>query len=192
MTSCKDADGTRLAGLARAAVASYVRRTPLPSIAEVSDALRASGDVFVTVEAPPGTLRGCLGSMGGDESLAVEVIRLAGKAATADTRFAPLALSDLEAFAVKVSVLGPRTPVVASSPDDLCATLRPGTDGVVLELPPPGSRALFLPEVWAKVEDDPRAFLGALSEKQGAPASAWRDRFSEARVSTFQTRAFSA
>jgi AMMECR1 domain-containing protein len=130
--------------------------------------------------------------MDGGESLAAEVVRLAGEAATADTRFPSLALSDLEAFTVKVSVLGPRTPLVASSPDDLCAQLRPGTDGVVLELPRPGNRALFLPEVWAKVEDDPGVFLGALSEKQGAPASAWRDRFSEARVSTFQTRAFRA
>ncbi|NRA96043.1 MAG: AmmeMemoRadiSam system protein A [Planctomycetes bacterium] len=192
MIPLADVDGVRLVALARAAVVSYVRRTPLPSVTDVSDGLVDPRDVFVTVEAPPGTLRGCLGSMGGDESIAAEVVRLAGEAATSDTRFPPLAFSDLEAFTVKVSVLGPRIPLVASSPDDLCARLRPGTDGVVLELPPPGSRALFLPEVWAKVENDPGVFLGALSEKQGAPASAWRDRFSEARVSIFQTWVFGA
>ena len=62
----------------------------------------------------------------------------------------------------------------------LCSTLRPGIDGVTLELG--DHRATFLPQVWESLPD-PRAFLAALKDKAGLPGEFWSPRLN---VSLYQ------
>jgi AMMECR1 domain-containing protein len=49
--------------------------------------------------------------------------------------------------------------------------LRPGIDGVVLEIN--GRRSTFLPQVWEELTD-PVEFLNHLSRKGGSASDAWR------------------
>jgi AMMECR1 domain-containing protein len=70
--------------------------------------------------------------------------------------------------------------------DDLCRRLRPGIDGVILQVG--GARATFLPQVWEQLPD-PADFLDHLCLKAGLPVSAWRDGRPE--ISIYQARSFS-
>ena len=186
------AEGELLARLARESVRAHVLGIE-PRLPEgLPRALLQPRPVFVTVESPPGRLRGCIGSLEPTVGLAQEVVRLAGEAALRDARFPPLGPSDLADHRVKVSVLGDPRRIVAGSPEELLRRLRPGKEGLILELPPHGTRSLFLPEVWEKVDNDPETFLQQLCLKQGAPPDAWRRLFPQARFHVFETQVFEA
>ena len=57
-----------------------------------------------------------------------------------------------------------------SSESELRNRLRPGVDGVTLELE--DRRATFLPQVWDALPE-PRDFLTALKQKAGLPVDFW-------------------
>src|SRR5690606_14642017 len=148
--------------------------------------------VFVTVEAPAGILRGCLGTLEEPGPLAVEVPALAGGAAFRDERFDPLRPADLERFRVKISVLEPPRCVAAGSQDELVAGLAGSRRGVILETLPERRRSVFLPEVWEHFGADAAAFLDALCRKQARPAGFWSAHFpGRVRVLEFGTCTFS-
>ena len=70
-------------------------------------------------------------------------------------------------------------------PQDLLAKLRPGIDGVVLELG--ANQATYLPQVWEQLPEK-QAFLEELCRKAGLSESAWRDP--ETKVLVYQVEAF--
>jgi AmmeMemoRadiSam system protein B/AmmeMemoRadiSam system protein A len=134
-----------------------------------SPLLRAQRNTFVTLEID-GRLRGCIGSVRPQRSLAEDVCVNARKAAYADPRFAPLAADEIDRLQVSVSVLSHPRPIEADSEERLLEQLRPDADGLILA---DGERsALFLPSVWRSLPD-PRAFVRQLRRKAGLPEQGW-------------------
>jgi MEMO1 family protein len=152
--------------------------------AEVPANLSERRACFVTLTRD-GELRGCIGGLFPEESLYQAVIRRARSAAIEDSRFPPVQPDELKQIEIEVSVLTVPKPLPFTSPEDLLAKLRPGIDGVVLEVR--GRHATYLPQVWRQLPDK-RTFLGELSQKAGLAAEAWT--LPGATVMTYQVEAF--
>lgn len=172
--------------LARRAVESVVRTGRLPDVnpTALPLALLAVRACFVTLT-KDGQLRGCIGHLKAQMPLYQAVLENARAAAVQDYRFEPVRPSELEDLRIEVSVLTPARPLQYRTPEELLQRLRPGVDGVILEI---GSfTATFLPQVWEKLPDKEQ-FLDQLCLKAGAWPGDWR-RLSPA-VSTYQVEAF--
>lgn len=124
---------------------------------------------FVTLRIR-GELRGCCGSMDAPRPLAEDVWRNAWASAFGDPRFPPLTGQEWPNTHLHISVLRPLEPLTAPTEDALLSELRPGVDGLVLELG--AARATFLPSVWKQLPD-PRLFVQHLKEKAGWPPDFW-------------------
>jgi AmmeMemoRadiSam system protein A len=130
----------------------------------------APGASFVTLT-EGGRLRGCIGSLEAVRPLLDDVGANAVAAATEDPRFPPLKRHELGGVAIEVSVLSAPVPLDVSSLADAYAALRPGVDGVIVELKP-WYRATFLPQVWEELPQ-PEEFLAHLWNKAGIPPGEW-------------------
>ena len=151
----------RLAGEAiRAAVLG--RRGPSrEEIAEVEGrhpALAEPAGVFVTVYTA-GQLRGCLGEIEPEGSLAVVLVRCAQRAPTADYRFAPIEPHELAELSYKVSIL--TSPVPVSS----LGEIHVGVHGLIARHE--GHGGLLLPDVATEHGWDLETFLRHLWRKAG-------------------------
>jgi AmmeMemoRadiSam system protein A len=165
-------DRRTLLRLARSSLEQVVRegRVPEPPLG-LPQHLLADKGCFVTLT-KGGALRGCIGHIFPEESLARAVIHNARSAALHDSRFTPVSSDELGQIEVEVSVLSVPRPLDYSSPADLLAKLRPHQDGVVLTV---GSRrATFLPQVWEQLPAA-ETFLDHLTAKAGLRPAAWRD-----------------
>jgi AmmeMemoRadiSam system protein A len=173
---------TRLTDLALEAVANALRtgRRRLPDPRDLPSDLARPGATFVTLERG-GALLGCIGSLTHDQPLGVNAARNAIAAAFDDPRLPPISAADYREMDVKVSVLSSPRPLAVESHATLVAALRPGVDGVIVELGK--NRATFLPAVWAKLSE-PVAFLDALWDKAGLRPGVWDAHL---RVSTYTT-----
>ena len=180
------ADRRYLLDLARRTVRDVVTTDRLPAVpAEgLAPELTAERGCFVTLT-KRGILRGCIGNLQASGPLAQFVIENARNAAIRDPRFDPVAPPEIDQIAIEISVLTEPRPLAFSSPDDLLRKLRPGIDGVVLQIGRHG--ATYLPQVWEQIPD-PTEFLNHLSEKAGLPPTAWRA--SDPVVFTYQVEAF--
>ncbi len=141
------------------------------------DVQRAS---FVTLKLD-GSLRGCCGSLRALHTLAEDVWCNAWASAFSDPRFAPLTRHEYPRLEVQISVLSALEPLPATSDRELRDALRPGVDGLVLELGP--ARATFLPAVWEQLPDT-REFLAHLKHKAGLPADFWSPQLLVHRYTT--------
>lgn len=166
------ADGERLLAIARASLRHGTsHRAPLiPELASLSDRLREPGAVFVTLDLD-GKLRGCIGTLQPRDPLAVDVAWNAYRAGFEDPRFPSVTREEADRVSLRISILGPAIPVPAESEEELLASLEPGVDGVILELPP-HRRSTFLPQVWESLPEGPR-FLAHLRRKAGLPPDFW-------------------
>lgn len=146
---------------------------PLPDFDALPAALMAERACFVTLRRrEDGSLRGCTGTLTARRPLAKEVIQMTIQTARHDPRFYPVEAHEVAGLHVEISVLTPPEPLDFDDPDDLLRKLRPGIDGVTLQLD--ARRATFLPQVW-DTYPDPAMFLSLLSEKMGRGSAAWRD-----------------
>jgi AmmeMemoRadiSam system protein A len=162
--------GRQLLAVARHAIADELRlAAPLPAI---DDALRRPGATFVTLFCRD-ELRGCIGTLKAVRAVGVDVHENALAAAFRDPRFPGLTTSEFEELSIEISLLSSPERVGVDSEDGLYSRLRPGIDGVMLEID--DRRATFLPQVWEALPD-PRAFVGALKAKAGLPADFWSPR----------------
>jgi AmmeMemoRadiSam system protein A len=162
-----DALGASLLRLARAAISSALGRRV--EATEDAAGLHEPGACFVTLT-QHGQLRGCIGSLQARRSLLTDVQANAVAAALQDTRFAPLALAELDHTDIEVSVLSPMQPMRFTDEADALAQLRPGVDGVVFEF---GQyRSTFLPQVWEQLPQE-HDFMAHLKRKAGLPADFW-------------------
>ena len=139
-------------------------------------ALLRPGATFVTLFCR-GELRGCIGSLKATRELGFDVRENALAAAFRDPRFAPLTVTEFEATSVEVSLLSAVESLRFDTERELRARLRPGVDGVTLELA--DRRATFLPQVW-EVLAEPGDFLAALKHKAGFPVDFWSPRLNVA------------
>lgn len=179
-----EAERAELLRVAREVIALGARTGQMPQVnlaPGLVPALKAQRATFVTVT-KGGQLRGCVGSVAPQRSLAEDVAVNAYKAAFGDPRFPPLTAEELPAIAVSISILGALNPIPFASEAELVAALRPDVDGVVLreDGSPAGGvperrggyQGLFLPQVW---EGLPLAteFVRRLKQKAGLPADYW-------------------
>lgn len=140
--------------------------------------LREHRGVFVTLNVRrTGMLRGCIGSIVGEEPLAAGVVRNAVAAATRDPRFDPVDAREEPGLEIEISVLTPLVRV--GGPEEIVV----GRHGVLLEkeIAPAGlgrrsvRRAVFLPQVapeqgWSREE-----MLRHLAQKAGLGPDDWRE-----------------
>ncbi|RME72623.1 MAG: AmmeMemoRadiSam system protein A, partial [Verrucomicrobia bacterium] len=178
-----------LLNIARAAITEQARgRGAPPRAGAVADAaLNRPAACFVTLE-KFGELRGCIGDLEPRLPLWMAVHENARAAAARDPRFPPVSVEELPDLSIEISVLSTPVPLEAGSPEAVMRALRPGRDGVILEVG--GRRATFLPQVWEKVPDA-ESFLTHLSLKACGDPTAWRDpqaRFAVYTVESFDER----
>jgi AmmeMemoRadiSam system protein A len=140
---------------------------------------------FVTLHIH-GNLRGCIGSLTGEEPLRNNVRNNAMNAALHDPRFPPLTSRELEEVDIEISVLTRPQPFKYSSPQDLLNWLRPGVDGVILKKGM--AQSTFLPQVWEQLPQA-EAFLSNLCLKAGLPRDAWKQ--GDIDIMTYQVQSFS-
>jgi hypothetical protein len=172
-----DSLGRQLIAVARHAIAEEFQSAL--TVPATDGALRAPGATFVTLFCR-GELRGCIGSLKATRPIGIDVRENARAAAFRDPRFAPLTASEFGATSIEVSLLSRAENICFDTEAQLCSTLRPGIDGVTLELG--DHRATFLPQVWESLPD-PRGFLAALKDKAGLPGEFWSPRLN---VSLYQ------
>jgi len=163
-----------LLSIARQALENGVRGVSLPplDLLALTPRLQADGTSFVTLTIN-GMLRGCIGSLEPNQSLAEDVREHAIAAALNDYRFPPVRINELSQIEIEVSRLTPLVSLEYDGPEDLFSRLRPGVDGVVIR--DGVRRATFLPQVWEKLPD-PAEFLDHLCAKMGATPGLWRQK----------------
>ena len=182
--------GQLLVKLARHTLSEHLAK-PIPQnkIDSLNTALadpcfNSSCGTFVTLTID-GQLRGCIGNLTSNESLASGVRRNAINAAFHDPRLSPLSPSELECVSIEVSILSEPQPLHYREASDLLKKLRPTIDGVILRKDL--ASATFLPQVWEQLPQ-PQDFLRHLCLKAGLTADAWQH--SGLEVSTYQVQYF--
>jgi AmmeMemoRadiSam system protein A len=174
-----------LLALARASVEAHVRSgkvvEPSEDMLESFPRLSEQRSCFVTLR-KQGELRGCIGSLEPRRSLIDDVRFNAVSAAIHDTRFQPVAESELGELTYSISVLTLPRPLEGVSGDALPAYMARHKPGVIIEYQ--GRRSTFLPSVWEDLPDATQ-FLSRLCRKQGSPPSCWRD--TSAKISTYES-----
>lgn len=131
--------------------------------------LHEPGATFVTLRLG-GELRGCVGTIRAYRPLGEDVHANARAAAFGDSRFLPLPVAELSAVTLEVSLLSAPEPLPVKSEREALASLRPGVDGLILEL---GEyRSTFLPQVWEQLPER-REFLVQLKRKAGLAPGHW-------------------
>lgn len=113
-----------------------------------------------------GRLRGCMGSVVGQEPLYRNVARMARAAAFEDPRFPPLAPPEWAEICMEISVLGPLA--LCTDPD----SVEVGRHGLLLTCD--RRSGVFLPKVPVEQGWDRAAYLENLCRKAGLPAGTWR------------------
>lgn len=127
------------------------------------EAFLESGASFVTLT-KGGQLRGCIGSLIATRPLFEDVYKNAKAAAFEDPRFPPVALDELEAITVEVSLLTPPVAVEFADKEDLKSKITPFKDGVILKKG--YFQSTFLPQVWEQLPDF-ESFFAHLCAKGG-------------------------
>jgi len=153
--------------IARDSIEKYVRTGKTLDVTTTDARLKAVQGAFVTITIN-GALRGCIGSIIGQEPLYETVRDMAIAAASQDPRFHPLSVAELNSIRLEISALSiPRRIKDASQ-------IVMGKHGVIVSRD--NHQGVFLPQVatdtgWSKEE-----FLSELcSQKAGLPPDAWKD-----------------
>ena len=181
------ADRATLLDVARASIQHGLRHRQALAVNpdDYPETLRPLRATFVTLETG-GQLRGCIGALVAYLPLVQDVAVHAYAAAFEDPRFPELRPDELPKLEIFISVLSPPEPMRFSSEEDLLAQVRPGVDGLILQLHQ--YRATFLPAVWESLPD-PDLFLTQLKHKAGLPLDFWSP---ELRVERYTTEYFGA
>ncbi len=172
ISSLTEAQRKFLLNLARNTIKAASRRESLPVVDENSldEKLKAKTACFVTLT-KDGNLRGCIGHISAIEPLYKAVIENAHAAAMYDTRFEPVKYNEVNDIEIEISILTEPKELNYNSIEDLLSKLRPGIDGVILNIG--GRRSTFLPQVWEQLPDK-IDFLNHLSLKAGCAPVDWR------------------
>ena len=168
-----------LLDLARRAVSARLNSKPPPLLTDPPPRLSLPQGAFVSLHIR-GKLRGCVGMVLPERSLAETVSSCAAVAATEDPRFDALAPSELADVAIEISALDP--PFRVADPSRISI----GTHGLMVTQS--GRRGLLLPQVAVDQGWDVPTFLEETCLKAGLPSDAWTQ---EAIVEAFSAQVFS-
>jgi AmmeMemoRadiSam system protein A len=177
------AEQQQLLVIARASIAAGLRTgRPLQLDVAPTGVLGEPRGNFVTLM-KHGQLRGCIGSLMGYGSLAINITHSAFKAAFHDPRFAPLKAAEFESLSIDISVLSVPEPLQAQSRDELLAQIEARRHGLIVE--DAGRRGTLLPKVWEKIPDAAQ-FIERLLLKAGLPPDYWSDTIVFQRYEAFE------
>lgn len=168
--------GRCLLGLVRETIGrrlgiSFISEELSPQRLEDHD-LQQPGATFVTLKYQ-GNLRGCIGNLEASGSLVESIRRNSMSAAFDDHRFSPLTTGEFSSVQFEISILSPPEQLEYRDCAELLETLRPGIDGVILQIGK--ARATFLPQVWEQLPE-PVDFLNHLCQKAGLSPAAWQHK----------------
>lgn len=167
-----------LVRIARQAIQLGVESNTLLVYQPNTSNFRIPKGVFVTIT-KKGELRGCIGFIEPVLPLCQAVIQAAYYAALQDTRFGPVAGSELKDLEVEVSVLSPLTRIADPR------LVKVGKHGLVIEQG--GRKGLLLPQVPVQFGWTHDEFLEQACLKAGLPSDAWKKG---AAVYTFEALVF--
>ena len=165
MPQLSEQDQETLLQIARDSVHAYLvnQKLELPPIPS-GDLVEWRG-VFVSIHYGH-KLRGCVGTIDPVGPLYQNVAGCAVAAASRDSRFKPLQLSEMPAVEFEISVLSPIEEV--SDP----GTIEVGTHGLIVSRG--NARGLLLPQVAVQHQWDRDQFLAETCRKAGLPPTAWK------------------
>lgn len=126
-------------------------------------------------------LRGCIGTIEPERALIDNVSKNAANAAFHDPRFSPLALDELGAIDIEISVLTPPVALTFNDGEDLKRQLKTGIHGVILSRD--WRRSTFLPQVWEQLPEK-EMFLRQLCLKGGMSGDCWKSTATRVEVYT--------
>jgi hypothetical protein len=150
---------------ARATLAAHLDGRPREA-GDHAEELRRPCGAFVTLRRRADReLRGCVGLMDVEESLAAVVAEAAVAAATRDGRFDVVTAAELPELRIEISVLGPAAAICS---DDV----EVGLHGLIVQFG--GRRGVLLPQVPVDRGWDREAFLGWTCRKAGLPPDTWK------------------
>ncbi|MCP5106425.1 MAG: AmmeMemoRadiSam system protein B, partial [bacterium] len=169
MNSLNQQEQKVLLTLARKTLAQYLETGNLPAAetGDISEHLKAKAGVFVTLK-KKGHLRGCIGSIVGQEPLYQGVHGNVVKSAVKDYRFPPVKKEELKEIDIEISVMTPLQRI-----EDY-KKIRLGIDGIIIKR---GFRqAVFLPQVATETGWSLDRFLGRLCQKAGLPEDSYKEK----------------
>lgn len=150
--------------LARRAVDAATRGERL-AVPAAEGALATHAGAFVSLHLH-GDLRGCIGHIENDLTLAQVICRCGASAATGDPRFPPVSPVEVPDLHIEVSVLAGIERVTETD------TIEVGRHGLIVEQH--GHKGLLLPQVATEQRWDRRTFLDQTCRKAGLPLDAWQ------------------
>src|SRR3989442_5032195 len=182
-------EGIVLVKTARAALETHLSGKEFQSQSDATPSLKEHRGVFVTLldHVNGGNLRGCIGIPFPTRSLLEQVKLAAVEAATADFRFEPVSLEELEKrIVLEATVLSVMEPIWMKNPLDLRENILVGRDGLMVD--GMGSHGLLLPQVAVDEGFDSEEFLSHCCLKADLPPDSWLT--ASLRVSRFQGQVF--
>jgi len=166
--SLTSSEKRQLLEIARKSVESAVKEDKAYGLpANLPASLMRDRGAFVTLK-ENGELRGCIGYTVAMQPLAETVRDVAAFAALRDTRFRPVAASELPLLKYEVSVLSPLRRVSDIN------QIKIGEHGLMIVKG--RTRGLLLPQVASEEHWDRNTLLDETAMKAGLPAKAWRDK----------------
>jgi AmmeMemoRadiSam system protein A len=178
MVSLREPERRELLTLARRALV-YAVEHDQPMIVVGPIAFNDPAGAFVTLRKGK-RLRGCMGRLDVEDSLAQTVAYCTFNAAREDPRFEPVTVAEATSLTIELSVLSAPTPI---SPRQV----QPGLHGLIVRRG--GRRGVLLPQVAVEYDWNAERFLEEACIKSGLPRGAWRE--SDTRIEAFTAEVFS-
>lgn len=183
-----DNDKALLLDVARKSIMSHLYKEEHFSMPKQSDPnahLWEKKGCFVTLTSNS-QLRGCIGTIEPIYPLIKGVHLNALNAAFYDPRFSPLSVEEYPAIRIEISVLTEPAELHYTTPHDLLNKVKPGVDGIILQLD--HHQATFLPQVWEELSN-PEDFFNQLSWKAGLTPNDWKNN-PNMKIFTYQVEKF--
>jgi AmmeMemoRadiSam system protein A len=158
-------DQDTLLQIARDSVEAHLLGQPLELPSIMSENLMRKRGVFVSIHLGA-DLRGCVGTIEPSNPLYQSVSGCAVAAASRDSRFKSLQLSELPETEFEISVLSPVENVTELQSIEI------GTHGLIVSRG--NARGLLLPQVAVQQHWDRERFLSETCRKAGLPPTAWK------------------
>ena len=180
-------EGEFLVRLARKSIEEHLSGRRVEPPTPPSERLAEKRGVFVTLyRYPSKELRGCIGLPYPTHRLVDAVIHAAISSATADPRFPPVRLREMDEIVIEVSVLTEPEEIKYDDPKKLPEKIVIGRDGLIIEAG--GFSGLLLPQVPVEYNWTPEEYLMHLSLKAGLQSTYWLT--GRARIYRFTAQIF--
>ncbi|MEN6304648.1 MAG: AmmeMemoRadiSam system protein A [Armatimonadia bacterium] len=167
--------------IARESVMAACCNAAEPDLTTDDPYLTAVQGAFVTLHAPDGDLRGCIGHIEGHEPLIETVADMAVAAATQDPRFPRVRCEEVPGLRIEISVMSPIREVKE------VGEIEVGRHGLIVTCG--YRRGLLLPQVATEYAWTCDEFLCHTCIKAGLPPHAWREP--QTTIECFEAEVFS-